>query len=663
MTLRQFRVLPPNVPGRTASFPALNVPGTETGPAIFADPASEAVRDMLDRLAPTDVTVLIIGETGTGKEMAAHYVHAQSLRRGAPFLAVNCGALSETLAEAELFGHEKGAFTGAIRAHRGWFEAAQGGTLLLDEIGDLSLPIQVKLLRVLQEREVFRLGSRVPVTIDVRVIAATNVDLHAAITAKRFREDLYFRLNVATVMLPPLRERRASLPILAEHFLKLYGTRHGRPQLRLGTEALAALAHYSWPGNIRELENVIHNAVLLARREVIDTVDLQFLSSPTESTGQGEGFDAVFHRIIGQAVAAREPALFERVTRGLIQTVFDLAGGNQVRTAELLGISRNTLRTQLAHLGVLAPRGACRATISTAPAISARPAPLHELRIGYQKFGLLNILRAHRTLEERLARQGIATRWSDFPAGPQLLAALHAGQIDFGSTGEVPPVFAQADGAPIVYVAYEPAAPRGEAVVVPRDSPIRGVADLRGKRIAFNRGSNVQYLLMRGLEAHGLSLGDIEPVFVEPRDPRPILRGSEVDGWALWDPLLTIAQRSLEVRVLFDGAGLVANHQFHIASRALAEAHPQLIAILVEELRAIGQRVVTTPTEMARALSARIGIDVPTLEVAFKRLTHGTMPLDRDVIWEQQKIADRFFALGLIPRAVSVREVIWPLAK
>ncbi len=189
----------------------LNPESPSTAPALI-DPASKAFQSLLDKLAPTEATVLIVGETGTGKEVVARYLHHHSARRQQPFLAVNCGALTESLAEAELFGHEKGAFTGAQQGQPGWFEAAEGGTLLLDEIGELSLPLQVKLLRVLQEREITRVGSRKAIKVNVRVIAATHVDLAQAIRERRFREDLYYRLNIAVVPLPPLRQRRQDIP-------------------------------------------------------------------------------------------------------------------------------------------------------------------------------------------------------------------------------------------------------------------------------------------------------------------------------------------------------------------------------------------------------------------------------------------------------------------
>ncbi len=218
--------------------------------------------------------MLVIGETGTGKELVARHIHNLSARRTGPFVAVNCGAFSESLVEAELFGHEKGAFTGALAAKAGWFEEANGGTLFLDEIGDLPMPIQVKLLRVLQEREVVRLGSRKSIPIDVRVLAATNVQLERAINAGHFREDLYYRLNVVSLELSPLRERPGDILPLTRHFIAEYSRRLGYGQSQLSPEAAQKLRAYSWPGNIRELENVIHHTLLICRDGLIRADDL-----------------------------------------------------------------------------------------------------------------------------------------------------------------------------------------------------------------------------------------------------------------------------------------------------------------------------------------------------------------------------------------------------
>ncbi|MBJ3816108.1 sigma-54-dependent Fis family transcriptional regulator [Shimwellia pseudoproteus] len=321
------------------------------------DPASLACQRLLDQLAPTEATVLLCGETGTGKEVMARYLHQHSPRRHGPFLALNCGALSESLAEAELFGHEKGAYTGAQQGMPGWFEAASGGTLLLDEIGELSLTLQVKLLRVLQEREITRVGSRSPRKIDVRVIAATHVDLRQAIAGRRFREDLYHRLNIATLSVPALRQRRQDILPLADHFLRLYGQRFGRPTVRLSAPARQRLLDYAWPGNVRELENTLHRAVLMNQNGEIDSADLWPLSAlpaPVMEPSVDE-----FTGWLRRQLQSPPPQLYERVVRRLIEAAMEHEGGNQSHAAALLGISRQALRTQLAHLGVIKGRRRC----------------------------------------------------------------------------------------------------------------------------------------------------------------------------------------------------------------------------------------------------------------------------------------------------------------
>ncbi len=325
---------------------------------VFEDQASRALKTELDRLAPSDASLLLVGETGTGKEQVARYIHEQSKRCNGPFVAVNCGALPETLVEAEFFGYEKGAFTGALKTQIGLFEAANRGTLLLDEVGDLPAPLQVKLLRVLQEREVVRLGARSPIKVDVRLIAATNVDLAAAIAAGEFRQDLYFRLAVASVFLPALRQRVGDIPALAAHFLALYRERASRPELTLGQAALSTLAGYSWPGNIRELENVIHHAVLLAEGPVIEPSDLKLSrAASVPSRSQMDELRLLVERLL----AAGEPDLFARVTEQLVRTAFELSGRNQVRAAQRLGLTRNTMRTELARLGIITGRSTRRA--------------------------------------------------------------------------------------------------------------------------------------------------------------------------------------------------------------------------------------------------------------------------------------------------------------
>ncbi|WAT02603.1 sigma-54-dependent Fis family transcriptional regulator [Rouxiella chamberiensis] len=623
------------------------------GPTLI-DPASLAFQSVLDRLAPTDATVLIVGETGTGKELVARYLHHHSPRRQQPFLAVNCGALTESLAESELFGHEKGAFTGARDRHQGWFEAAEGGTLLLDEIGELSLPLQVKLLRVLQEREVTRVGSHKPVKVNVRVIAATHVDLAQAIRERRFREDLYYRLNVAAVTLPPLRQRREDIPVLAAHFLQLYGRRLGRPQLQLSEETLATLMDYPWPGNIRELENTLHNAVLLSRDPVITPHQLRLTPMSTETLPLGEAALDTFMR---QQLQSGESQLYRRMTDALVRNAFELSGNNQLQTAARLGISRNTLRTHLGHLGVIRPRR----SVGGNGQRCATPHAAHEreLRIGYQKFGNLGILKARQLLEAQFAGSGISVLWSEFPAGPQLLHALGNGEIDFGTTGEVPPLFAQANDNRLLYVAWEPAAPQSVALLVASESPIATIADLRGKRIAVNKGSNVHYLLVQILDEAGLTLDDVRVVYSPPKYPLTPSDHHAVDAWMMWDPLLSDAERCGQLRVIANGSGRVNNHQFYLAHRDFAAHSADLLHQLMAALVQTGRFIDANRSDAASLLSAELGLPTESLTHALARRSHQTQRMDLTIIRYQQAIADRFYALGLIPRAIKVRDAVW----
>ncbi|MEL5563875.1 sigma-54-dependent Fis family transcriptional regulator [Serratia ureilytica] len=625
---------------------------------VLIDPASLALQSVLDRLAPTDATVLIVGETGTGKEVVARYLHHHSARRHRPFLAVNCGALTESLAEAELFGHEKGAFTGAVGTHQGWFEAAEGGTLLLDEIGELNLSLQVKLLRVLQEREITRVGSRKPLKIDVRVIAATHADLAGAIRQRRFREDLYYRLNVAAVTLPPLRQRPEDIPALTRHFLALYARRLGRPPLQLTVEAQQALLDYPWPGNVRELENTLHNAVLLSQEGPIAPQQLRLTQRLTDHGGGGD--DAI-DRFVQQQLQGDGTQLYQRVLDALVRNAFERSGGNQLQAAALLGVSRNTLRTHLAHLGLIKPRRRSVGAPAHSSAISAAPLPERELRIGYQKFGNLGVLKARQSLEQHFAAQRISVLWSEFPAGPQLLHALDGDEIDFGTTGEVPPIFAQAQGNALVYVGFEPPAPQSVAMVVPQDSPIRSAADLRGKRIALNKGSNVHYLLLQMLDEQGLTLNDVRIVYAPPKYPLSATDLQAVDAWMMWDPLLSDAQRSGELRVIADGTQRVLNQQFYLARREFAERSGDLLQPLMQALQHTGRYIAAQPREAARHLSDELGLASASLELALSRRSHEIRAMDLQVIRQQQSIADRFYALGLLPKAIAVREAVWPL--
>lgn len=627
--------------------------------SVLVDPASIAFKNVLDKLAPTDATVLIVGETGTGKEVVARYLHHHSLRNEQPFLAVNCGALSESLAEAELFGHEKGAFTGALNRHQGWFEAAEGGTLLLDEIGELSLPLQVKLLRVLQEREITRVGSRTPVPINVRVIAATHVDLADAIKERRFREDLYYRLNVAAVTLPPLRQRPQDIPALAQHFLSLYANRLGRPHLTLAEDTLEALADYHWPGNVRELENTLHNAVLLTQELQIQPHILKLNAPKSDDVTNNKTVDddelALFIR---SQLEKETPRLFQKITDMLIQHAFSMNNNNQQQTAAMLGISRNTLRTHLANLGLIKSRKK-ELLMSRSHDASEVTMTERELRIGYQKFGNLGMLKARQSLEERFVQQGVTVLWSEFPAGPQLLHALQNNEIDFGTTGEVPPILAQAQNSSLIYVAYEPPSPHSVAMVVAQDSPIYHCSDLRGKRIAVNRGSNVHYLLLQMLDEHGLTLDDVRVNYTPLRYPLTPSDFHSVDAWMMWDPLLSDAQLSGDMRIIEDGHGKVLNQQFYLSRRDFAQRSADLLKIVLDELKQTGIFIATHPENAAQLLSQELGLPQASLALALSRRQHEPRAINRTVMRDQQTIADRFYALGLISKAIKIREAVW----
>jgi len=297
----------------------------------------QEVLSLVRRVAPSDATVLIRGESGTGKELIARALHYASPRAAGPLVKVNCAALAESLLEAELFGHEKGAFTGAVASRKGRFELADGGSIFLDEIGDLPPHLQVKLLRVLQEREFERVGSSRPIKVDVRLLAATHRNLEALVREGRFREDLYYRINVVTIVLPPLRERREDLPPLIEHFLRAFAGKNGKTVRGLTREAREALLRYDYPGNIRELENLMERAVVLTRDDVIGVEDLP-LTLETPPPGGGEGAGLI--------------AAVEGLERRMIREALAKADGTQTRAAELLGISERVLRYKLRKYGL-----------------------------------------------------------------------------------------------------------------------------------------------------------------------------------------------------------------------------------------------------------------------------------------------------------------------
>lgn len=285
------------------------------------------------------------------------------------------------------------------------------------------------------------------------------------------------------------------------------------------------------------------------------------------------------------------------------------------------------------------------------------------LRIGYQKYGTLTLLKGRGTLDQRLAAQGITVKWTEFPAGPVLLEGLNVGSIDFGTVGEAPPIFAQAAGANLVYVANEPPAPRSEAIVVPKDSGLKSVADLKGRKVALNKGSNVHYLLVRALEKAGLKYGEITPVFLPPADARAAFERGSVDAWVIWDPFLAAAEKQLGAQVLADGTGLVSNHQFYLAARPYAERNPGIVRILIDELARVDDWARANPKEAAAVLTAQTGLDAATVDLAVARYSYGVKLISPEVVAEQQRIADVFTQLKLIPKPLRIADIVWqPLA-
>ncbi|MGE5405440.1 MAG: sigma-54-dependent transcriptional regulator [Candidatus Saccharibacteria bacterium] len=320
-------------------------PGAPSG-LVGSSEVMQRLLVLIRQVAATPATVLITGESGTGKELVAQAIHETSLRKDQPLIKVNCGAIPETLLESELFGHEKGAFTGANARKPGRFERADQGTIFLDEVGEMSPAVQVKLLRVLQEKEIERVGGTDVIKIDVRVIAATNRDLAADVKSGRFREDLYYRLNVFPLAVPPLRERLQDIPQLAVFFVDRYSGEFGKGKIEIADEAMRLLSLYSWPGNVRELQNVIERAVILSTQQVIlpEQLPIEILRSEVYAEKPG---------LAGDSVTLPENGLdLETVERSLLEQALEKASGNQTRAAKLLGISRHTLIYRMEKYGL-----------------------------------------------------------------------------------------------------------------------------------------------------------------------------------------------------------------------------------------------------------------------------------------------------------------------
>jgi aliphatic sulfonates family ABC transporter substrate-binding protein len=634
------------------------VPGARAKALVFEDARSRALLRDIERVAPSDATVLITGETGTGKEIVARYLHDLSRRRSQGFVPVNCGAIAEQLVESELFGHEKGAFTGAANSRMGWFESAHRGSLFLDEVGDLSLPLQVKLLRVLQESEVVRLGSRSAIPIDVRLIAATNVDLEEAMAAGHFREDLFYRLNVTQLRLLPLRERLGDIVPLARHFLGVYQRKLELGDVELDEGAAQRLLEHAWPGNIRELENVMHHALLVARGGVVGADDLRIHAGKLRSRSAppppaSDGF-ALLEAALGKLFEAPPPQLFERIEETVMRSAYAHSQKNQLKTARLLDLSRNVIRARLLQYGELGP-AAPRSAPTELPPRSQRQ---KRVRLGYHKFGVLTVVKALGTFDSLLAAKGIQVEWCEFPAGPEVASAIQTGDVALGVVGDCPCVIAQASEAPFVYVAAEAPAPEAEAIVVHEDSDIRSVADLCGRSIVLKRGSNVHYLLIRALEEAGVSYHDVRLSFAVPERAKAAFESRHVDAWGIWDPLLSSIQDSARARVLRDGRGLTLNTAYYLANQEFAESHPDVVdELLLHAVKAVEWAKSNTAL-VAELVSAQLSISSRAISNWLKRHP-ATGALTAEQVASQQHIADTLYRLQLLPKQVQVAQVEW----
>ena len=278
------------------------------------------------------------------------------------------------------------------------------------------------------------------------------------------------------------------------------------------------------------------------------------------------------------------------------------------------------------------------------------------VRIGFQKYGKLVLLKSKGTLEDKLKAAGYKVVWTEFPSGPPLLEALNVGAIDFGNTGEAPPIFAQAAGAPIQYVAYEPPAPKGEAILVPKDSKLTSVADLRSKKVALNKGSNVHYLLVKALEKAGIKYSEVEPVFLAPADARAAFERGAVDAWVIWDPFQAAAEAATGARTLADGTGIVSNYQFYFSSKKFLESGSGIVDLVLAELSAVDDWARGDIHAVANQLAPAIGLPVGVVEIALKRQSYGIKPVTDSVIADQQRVADTFFALGLLPKQIKISD-------
>jgi sulfonate transport system substrate-binding protein len=290
---------------------------------------------------------------------------------------------------------------------------------------------------------------------------------------------------------------------------------------------------------------------------------------------------------------------------------------------------------------------------------AAEPYKPDVLRVGYQKYGTLVLLKARGDLEKRLAPLKVKVEWTEFTGGVRLLEGLNLGAIDFGTTGDAPPVFAQAAGAPLLYVGYEPPTPAGIAFVVRKDTPIKSVKDLKGKRVSVNKGGNVHYLLLRALQANGMTASDVEIVYLPAADARPAFERGAIDAWVVWDPFLAHAEHTANARVIQDGTGLSDNYQFYFASRTLAQQRQDVVEAVLDEIRKVDAYAKGNIAAVAGQLAPEIGMDRAVVETALRRMGYGVQPLTSEVIASQQRVADTFHQAGLIPKALNVRDAVW----
>jgi len=536
-------------------------PPSLPGKVVFEDQGSLALLARVRQLAPSNATVLVTGETGTGKEIVARKLHALSLRAEQPFVVVNCGAFSESLIESDLFGHERGAFTGAAMAKIGWFEAADRGTLFLDEIAELPFSAQSKLLRVLQEREVVRLGSRQPIPVDVRLIAATNVRLEEAVAAGKFREDLYFRLAVAKLSLEPLRNRPADVLPLARHFISAYATRLAKDRREetvptLTREAEQSLLSHAWPGNIRELENAIQHALLVCSGGEILPPDLALVQLPPRQQSPSllpDHFEQPLpadpasldpHEALRRALQALYseggPRLWSTIEELVMVTAHQHSRQNQLRTARLLGISRNVVRARLVQFGVVGqpakspsepPDGPSPSVASSVPSfdpagraergkqartIGDNPSPdrhshvtptRRAIDVWYSRAGSAtasSLAIRKKWLESELSREGVLLHSLRSAEDEELRNAHYDHQQTglFREGGNIPSIWARGHGQPTAVVGIT-WLDEYQGVLTLASSKIRNLDDLRGKRLSIPlvRHSLIDHA--RGAALHG----------------------------------------------------------------------------------------------------------------------------------------------------------------